>query len=55
VPATADRDIDAWRQLAWDNARRLRRAPDERSRRIVEKQIRQHARAKAHEILRWNR
>ena len=55
VPATADRDIVAWRQLAWENALRLRQAPDERSRRVVARQIRRHARDKAHEILRWNR
>lgn len=55
VPATADRDIDAWRQLAWENAQRLRHAPDAKSRRVLAKQIRRHARDKAHEILRWNR
>ena len=55
VPATADRDITAWRQLAWDNARRLQQAPDERTRRAVARQIRQHARDKAREILRWGR
>ena len=55
VPATADRDISAWRQLAWENGQRLRQAPDEKSRRAVAQQIRRHARDKAHEILRWNR
>jgi len=55
VPASADRDIDAWRQLAWENAQRLRQAPDSRARRDVARQIRRHARDKAREIIRWNR
>ncbi|MET0693450.1 MAG: DUF5995 family protein [Propionibacteriaceae bacterium] len=55
VPATADRDIVAWRQLAWENALRLQSAPNRRARADVARQIRQHAQAKAHEILRWNR
>jgi len=55
VPATADRDIFAWRQLAWDNAQRLRNAPSEGARKAIAREIRRHARDKAHEILRWYR
>jgi len=55
VPATADRDIVAWRELAWNNAQRLRDAPTARERDAVARQIRRHARDKAREILRWNR
>jgi hypothetical protein len=55
IPATADRDIVAWRQLAWDNAQRLLNAPTDKARDAIAKQIRRHARDKAREILRWNR
>jgi hypothetical protein len=55
IPATADRDIVAWRELAWDNAQRLLNAPTDRARDAIAKEIRRHARDKAREILRWNR
>jgi hypothetical protein len=55
IPVTADRDIFAWRQLAWENALRLQNAPTEKARDAVAKEIRRHAKDKAHEILRWNR
>lgn len=55
VPATADRDIYAWRQLAWENALRLQSAPTQKARDAIAKEIRRHAKDKAHEILRWNR
>ena len=55
VPTTADRDIVAWRQLAWENAQRLLSAPTAKARDAVAKDIRRHAKDKAHEILRWNR
>jgi hypothetical protein len=55
IPATADRDIVAWRQLAWDNAQRLLDAPTDKARDAIAKEIRRHARDKAREILRWNR
>lgn len=55
IPPTADTDIAAWRQLAWDNAQRLKDAPTERARRALAQSIRRHARDQAHEILRWNR
>jgi hypothetical protein len=45
----------AWRQLAWENAQRLQSAPTRKAREGVAKEIRRHARDKAHEILRWNR
>lgn len=54
IPATADSNIYAWRQLAWDNAQRLENAPDAQARRAVAKDIRRHAKDQAHEILRWN-
>jgi hypothetical protein len=55
VPPGADRDIFAWRQLAWDNAQRLLAAPTERDRERIAHQIRQHAKDKAREILHWYR
>jgi Family of unknown function (DUF5995) len=55
VPPTADLDIFAWRQLAWDNAQRLLAAPTPQDREAIAKQIRQHAQDKAREILRWYR
>jgi hypothetical protein len=55
VPATADRDIFAWRQLAWDNAQRLRTAPTSQARDAIADEIRQHAQDKAREIIRWYR
>lgn len=55
VPATADRDIYAWRQLAWENALRLQSAPTQKARDAIAREIRRHAKDKAHEILRWNR
>jgi hypothetical protein len=54
VPASADRDIIAWRQLAWENSRRLLAAPTRRARAAVAASIRRHARDKALEILAWN-
>jgi hypothetical protein len=54
VPATADADIVAWRQLAWDNAQRLQSAPTRRARNAVARDIRRHARDQAQQILRWN-
>jgi len=53
VPPGADADIFAWRQLAWDNAQRLLAAPTEKARDRIAKDIRQHARDKAREILYW--
>jgi hypothetical protein len=53
VPATVDRDIFAWRQLAWDNAQRLLSAPTAKTRDKVAREIRQHAQDKAGEILHW--
>jgi hypothetical protein len=55
VPATADLDIFAWRELAWSNAERLRAAPTPQAREVVADAIRQHAQDKAREILRWYR
>lgn len=55
IPATADRDITAWRELAWVNGQRLRDSPNARARAAIAKEIRRHAEDKAHEILRWNR
>jgi Family of unknown function (DUF5995) len=55
VPPTADRDIFAWRQLAWDNAQRLLGAPTPQAREVIADAIRQHAQDKAREILRWYR
>jgi hypothetical protein len=55
VPATADRDIFAWRQLAWDDAQRLLAAPTPEAREVIADEIRQHAQDKAREILRWYR
>jgi hypothetical protein len=55
VPPGADTDIFAWRQLAWDNAQRLLAAPTDKARDRIARQIRQHARDKAHEILHWYR
>jgi Family of unknown function (DUF5995) len=53
VPATADVDIFAWRELAWQNGQALLAAPDRRAREAIARQIRDHARDKAREILRW--
>jgi hypothetical protein len=55
VPATADQDIFAWRQLAWDNAQRLLNAPTAQARNAIANEIRQHAQDKAREIIRWYR
>jgi hypothetical protein len=55
VPPGADADIFAWRQLAWDNAQRLLAAPTDKDRDRIAREIRQHARDKAREILRWYR
>jgi hypothetical protein len=55
VPPTADRDIFAWRELAWDNAQRLLGAPTPQAREVIADAIRQHAQDKAREILRWYR
>ena len=55
VPPTADLDIFAWRELAWDNAQRLLHAPTAKARDKIAKEIRQHAKDKAREILRWYR
>jgi Family of unknown function (DUF5995) len=54
VPPDADRDVIAWRQLAWDNARRLLAAPNRRARAAVAASIRRHALEKALQILAWN-
>jgi len=48
-------DIFAWRQLAWDNAQRLLAAPTAKAREAIAKDIRQHAKDKARDILRWYR
>jgi hypothetical protein len=48
-------DIFAWRQLAWDNAQRLLAAPTAKARDRIARQIRRHAKDKAHEILHWYR
>jgi len=55
VPPGADADIFAWRQLAWDNAQRLITAPTAKDRDRIARQIRRHAKDKAHEILGWYR
>jgi hypothetical protein len=55
VPPTADANILAWRQLAWENGQRLLTAPTEKARDAIAKDIRRHAKDQAHEILRWNR
>jgi hypothetical protein len=55
VPPTADLDIFAWRELAWQNAQLLLNAPTQRERDRVARNIRQHAQDKAREILRWYR
>jgi hypothetical protein len=55
IPAAADSDITAWRQLAWDNAQRLENAPSAQARRAVARDIERHAKDQAHAILRWNR
>jgi len=54
IPPTADADIFGWRQLAWDNAQRLRSAPTARARAAVAKEIRRHAKDKAREIIAWD-
>jgi hypothetical protein len=43
IPAGADSDISAWRQLAWDNAQRLENAPSAKARRAVARDIEPHA------------
>jgi hypothetical protein len=53
VPPTADRDIFAWRQLAWDNAQRLLAAPTAKERERIAREIRRHAKDKARQILHW--
>jgi hypothetical protein len=53
VPATADLDIFAWRELAWQNGQRLLNAATDRERDRVARDIRRHAREKAREILHW--
>jgi hypothetical protein len=55
VPPTADRDIFAWRQLAWDNAQRLLAASAAKARDQIANRIRRHAKDKAGEILHWYR
>ena len=55
VPPGTDTDIFAWRRLAWDNAQRLLAAPTPRARDRIARQIRRHAKDKAHEILHWYR
>jgi Family of unknown function (DUF5995) len=55
VPPGADADIFTWRQLAWDNAQRLLAAPTAKERERIAREIRQHAKDKAHEILHWYR
>jgi hypothetical protein len=55
VPPTADLDIFAWRELAWQNGQLLLNARTERERDRVAREIRQHAQDKAREILRWYR
>jgi hypothetical protein len=55
VPPTADRDVFAWRQVAWDNAQRLLSAPSPQARDAIAEEIRQHAQDKAREIIRWYR
>lgn len=55
VPPTADRDITAWRRLAWENGQRLLAADSTGEREAVAREIRRHAKDKAREILRWNR
>jgi hypothetical protein len=55
VPETADTDIFAWRELAWDNAQRLLTAPTPKARDAIVKEIRKHARDKAREIIHWYR
>jgi Family of unknown function (DUF5995) len=55
VPATADRDIFAWRESAWDNAQLLRAAAGTASRNAVADGIRRRAENAAAGILSWNR
>lgn len=45
-------DIVAWRELAWENAARLRAAPTRAARRRVRARIERHATAMAHRIRR---
>lgn len=54
IPPTADADIFGWRQLAWENAERLRSAPTAKARKAIAKEIRRHAKDKAREILAWH-
>jgi hypothetical protein len=55
VSDTADRDIFAWRQSAWDDGHRLLDASDRHSRDAVAAGIRQRAADRATDILQWNR
>ena len=55
VPPTADRDIFAWRELAWRTASACWRHRPTTSGTGSPREIRQHARDKAREILRWYR
>jgi hypothetical protein len=43
VPATADLDIFAWRELAWRNAELPQAAPTPQAREVVADEIQQHA------------
>jgi hypothetical protein len=53
VPATADLDIFAWRELAWQNGQLLLNAATDKERDRVARDIRRHGREKAREILSW--
>jgi hypothetical protein len=53
VPPTADLDIFAWRELAWQNGQRLLNAATDRERDRLARDIRRHARDQAREILSW--
>jgi hypothetical protein len=53
VPPTADVDIFAWRELAWQNGQRLLNAATDKERDRLARDIRRHARDKAREILSW--
>jgi len=55
VPPTADVNIFGWRQLAWDNAQLLLTAPDQHARDAIAREIKQHAKKSAREIIRWYR
>jgi hypothetical protein len=51
VPPGAD--IFAWREVAWENGQALLTATDRPTRDAIARQIRDHAHAKAREILGW--